>query len=96
MYDWRTGYKHLILLRLYGICYNFAYLFMFCFFGWEACGISVPRPEMEHTQPPAREGKLSTTGSPENFLNTLFLKLLWKLFQNIQMGHKLQKQYSSN
>ena len=51
MYGCRIGYKHLILLRLYGICYIFAYLFMFCFFGWEACGILVPRTEMEHTPP---------------------------------------------
>lgn len=75
MYDCRIGYKHLILLRLYGICYNISYLFMFCLFGWEACGNLAPRPEMEHTHP-AREGKLSTTGPPEKFLNTLFVKLL--------------------
>ena len=36
---------------------------MFCFFGWEACGILDPWPGIE-PMPPALEGKVSTTEPP--------------------------------
>ena len=39
---------------LYSICYNIASVFMFWFFGWEACGILAPWPGIKPA-PPALE-----------------------------------------
>ena len=39
-------------------------IFMFWFFGHEACGIFAPQPRKE-LAPPSLEGQVPTTGSPE-------------------------------
>ena len=48
---------------LYYICYNIVSVFMFWFFGCEACGILVPQSGIE-SAPLALEGKVLTTGLP--------------------------------
>ena len=51
------------LKRLHWICYNIASIFMFWFFGPQACRILVPWPGIEPV-PPELEGEVSTTGPP--------------------------------
>ena len=48
---------------------------MFCFFGYEACEILAPQPEIEST-PPALESEVLHTGSSRKSRETLFL-CLW-------------------
>ena len=50
---------------------------MFWFFGWKACGILAPWPEIEPT-PPALEGEVLTTGQPGKYQDSLFNKWCWK------------------
>ena len=56
---------------LYYICYNIVSVFMFWFFGCEACGILVPQSGIE-SAPLALEGKVLTTGLPGRCLNASF------------------------
>ena len=44
-------------------------LFLFYFFGLEACGVSAPEPGLEPA-PPAFEGEVLTTGSPRKSQET--------------------------
>ena len=50
-------------------------LFMFCFFGIEACGILVPWPGITSTAP-ALEGEVLTTGPPGQSLDGSLFKVI--------------------
>ena len=48
-------------------------LFMFWFFGHEACGILVPQPRIQPA-PPVLEGEVLATGPPVRVCLLLFIK----------------------
>ena len=52
---------------------------MFCFFGWEACGILAPQPGIEPA-PPALEGEVLTTGLPGKSPKLFYLFIFINLF----------------
>ena len=52
---------------LYWICYNIASIFVFMFFGQEACGILASRPGIE--MPPILEDEVVTTGPSRSLFN---------------------------
>ena len=54
---WTISLKSLLNLLQNCFC------FMFCFFGWEACGILASLPGIKPI-PPALEGEVSTIGLP--------------------------------
>ena len=72
----RDKWESLFFLSLYWIYYNIASVFMFWFFGREACGILPPWPGIEPA-PTALEGDVLTTGPPRESRGSLNMN--WKL-----------------
>ena len=61
-------------------CLDLTSVFMFSFFGHEACGILAPQPGIA-TAPPALEGKVLTTG------------LLGKSHHTLLFAHELSRRF---
>ena len=73
MYTCAALWFLLIFLKsLYWICYSIFAVFIFCFFGHEACGIFIPQTGIELASP-ALKGKVLITGLQNKSLSSFFL-----------------------